>query len=896
MTQPALATAWVQIMPSFDGMQQKMRSELGAAAAASGNTASARLRTSMTSGAGKAGQDAGKRFGGEFQGELKRSLSSAAIGAALGAGAALFVKDAVTAASGLNEEISKSEVVLGDASAAIIAFTQDAAQSLGQSRSAALQAANQFAVFGKSAGLTGQDLAAFSTTLVQLAADLGSFNNVDPEEAALALGAALRGEMEPARRLGLLLDDATLRQEAWRQGMIATTSQALTPQQKVLAAYQVILKQSADAQGDFARTSDGMANQQRILAASLEDAKVALGQALLPAAQAVVGVLTPLVQGFTGLSAPVRNAALAMTALAVATKLAPGPMNALGTSLTGIVKAVKGLPTVVSSLGTAWRYAGQEAQRAHGPTATLTQRFQAFSTTLGGFGPAVGRFKSAMSGLLGAIGGPWGAALIGATLLISKFGEAHAVTAQQVQELTDTLDAQTGAVTADTLQRLNRTLRETVDPEMEQRLQSYGFSFQRMAEMIANNDIQGMRDYIQQMMRLAAAAGDNDAVNEFLDMLLEGERQAANTADAVNAMNDQINASRDAAAAAEPRVGLLARTVATLSQHLKSAAGSSQETTVGLINLRDIGGYASQVMLGLAEATERYDFAAARAAETLARDNFLDAQREAAEQFLPAVEQARRAVERAQQALADGPQWGAVWYENRQALVEARAWLAREERTLRDQRQEAARQEAADAEARRQQAADDARRAREQARADAQAAIEQLRQQARAMADAVRDDAIGNITDTPASAAAIAEGLRRRTEQITAFAENLGRLAERGFPRYFLEQIVSAGVTDGAAIAASLAGASGADFRAVLAAAQQEAAAATRLAGQTTGYFTSPVAAAGAAQAPQTALGAVQVPEVRVYIGDRELTDIVKVTVNGETSVARQRARAGSRW
>ena len=72
------------------------------------------------------------------------------------------------------------------------------------------------------------------------------------------------GESEPIRNYGVLLDDATLRQEAFALGITKTTKDALTPQQKVLAAQSAIFKQTTDAQGDFARTSDSAANAQRI--------------------------------------------------------------------------------------------------------------------------------------------------------------------------------------------------------------------------------------------------------------------------------------------------------------------------------------------------------------------------------------------------------------------------------------------------------------------------------------------------------------------------------------------------------------------------------------------------------------------------------------------------------
>jgi hypothetical protein len=202
--------------------------------------------------------------------------------AAAGAVAVKFGIDAVKSASDLAETVAKTGEIFGDSAKDIEAFAETSAKSLGQTKQQALDAATTFAVFGKSAGLAGDDLVKFSTDFTGLASDLASFNNTSPEEAITAIGSALRGEAEPLRRYGVLLDDASLRQEALKLGIVSTTKNALTPQQKVLAAQALIYKQTSDAQGDFARTSDGLANQQRILTAQLENVKTTIGSALLP--------------------------------------------------------------------------------------------------------------------------------------------------------------------------------------------------------------------------------------------------------------------------------------------------------------------------------------------------------------------------------------------------------------------------------------------------------------------------------------------------------------------------------------------------------------------------------------------------------------------------------------
>jgi hypothetical protein len=237
---------------------------------------------------GKGLKDADKALGA-FATGAKKTLGGIAdfgknVAIGLGAigvagGAAAF--KAIQAASDLSEETSKAEVVFGDVADEVDAFARTASRAFGQSRTDALKAANNFAIFGKAAGLTGDDLVGFSTDFVGLASDLASFNNTSPEEAVEAIGAALRGEAEPLRKYGVLLDDATLKAKALEMGIYDGTG-ALTAQQKIRAAELVIYEQTTAAQGDFARTSDGLANQQRILSAEIANVVAQIGEKLLP--------------------------------------------------------------------------------------------------------------------------------------------------------------------------------------------------------------------------------------------------------------------------------------------------------------------------------------------------------------------------------------------------------------------------------------------------------------------------------------------------------------------------------------------------------------------------------------------------------------------------------------
>lgn len=251
---------------------------------------------------------------------------------------------AIKAASDLNETANKIDTLFGAASDEIKKFSDTAATSLGQSKKQALDAAATFAVFGKAAGLAGQDLVKFSEQNVTLAADMASFFNTSPEEAITAIGAAFRGESEPIRRYGVLLDDASLKQQALRMGLIKTTTEALQPQQRVLAAQALIMQQTTAAAGDFAKTSGGLANQSRILNAQFQDVIATLGQSLLPIAVKVASTANDLLTAFNNLDQPTKDLIVGFGLMAAAA----GPVLTIGGKLIGVFGSLTSVAIDVS--------------------------------------------------------------------------------------------------------------------------------------------------------------------------------------------------------------------------------------------------------------------------------------------------------------------------------------------------------------------------------------------------------------------------------------------------------------------------------------------------------------------------------------------------------------------
>jgi len=198
---------------------------------------------------------------------------------------------AVSAASDMDESLSKVGVVFDENASTIEAWSETASTALGLSQEQALSAAGTFGNLFTSMGVAADDTASMSTGLVDLAADLASFNNIDPTIALEKLRAGMLGQAEPMQALGVNLTAAAVKAQAAAMGLGAV-GEELSEQDKMAARYAIIMQQTAIAQGDFARTSEGLANQQRIIKAQFADVSAELGAILLPMAVQIAGIIS----------------------------------------------------------------------------------------------------------------------------------------------------------------------------------------------------------------------------------------------------------------------------------------------------------------------------------------------------------------------------------------------------------------------------------------------------------------------------------------------------------------------------------------------------------------------------------------------------------------------------
>jgi hypothetical protein len=212
-------------------------------------------------------------------------LADLAVKGALVAGSVIAVGRAVVNftqdASRLQQAVGATASVFQEASGTIDKFAESSVDSVGLSERAYRELASVTGAQLKSFGFNVEEAAETSDLLIRRGADLAATFGGTTEEAVRALGAAMRGEKDPAERLGLQLGQNAVNAKAVELGLAKTTS-AVDANAKAQATLQLILDQSSDSAGQFAREADTLAGAQARANAAWEDAKAALGEELLP--------------------------------------------------------------------------------------------------------------------------------------------------------------------------------------------------------------------------------------------------------------------------------------------------------------------------------------------------------------------------------------------------------------------------------------------------------------------------------------------------------------------------------------------------------------------------------------------------------------------------------------
>jgi hypothetical protein len=190
-----------------------------------------------------------------------------------------------TAAGKMAMDVEESEnlftVSMGKMAASTKKWSEKISDKLGLNRYEVRKYVSIFNVMLESMGIAGDMTAKMSQKLTKLAYDMASFYNLKPAEVFQKLQAGITGEIEPLKRLGILINETAMKTWALNKGLIEE-KEKMSEVGKVAVRFMMISEQTAKAQGDLERTMDSSTNVLRTTIALIKELAVDYGNTLLP--------------------------------------------------------------------------------------------------------------------------------------------------------------------------------------------------------------------------------------------------------------------------------------------------------------------------------------------------------------------------------------------------------------------------------------------------------------------------------------------------------------------------------------------------------------------------------------------------------------------------------------
>lgn len=360
-----------------------------------------------------AAMDKAQRASMSFKDKVgKASVAASAALAAIGAGAATCAK----AAGDLQQSVGGVETVFGDSSKQMLAWSKNAAKSVGLSQNEYNEFATLVGSQLQNFGMSAEQSASKTNELIGLGADLSSMFGGTTADAVDALSSALKGEMDPIEKYGISLNDTTLQAQAASMGLgdLYKSGDRNAKMQATLAA---ITAQSGKAVGNFAREADTAQGQQQRMNAAFENAKAALGEALLPfltqMAEKLASVATwiqantswlgPLVGVIAAVAAVIVTLNAAMTAYSVVAGIVAAAQGAVNLAFLPVVAVILAIVAVIAVLVMNWdnvkKAAGVAAEWIHDKWDSLCSWLKSAWSSIGSFFSGIGEgIKNAFAG------------------------------------------------------------------------------------------------------------------------------------------------------------------------------------------------------------------------------------------------------------------------------------------------------------------------------------------------------------------------------------------------------------------------------------------------------------------------------------------------------------------
>ncbi|MCQ2183251.1 MAG: hypothetical protein MJY89_07630 [Bacteroidales bacterium] len=221
--------AYVQIVPSGNGIKDELQKLLG----------------DPSDGAGKS---AGKKAGASLLSGLASVVKAAAVGK--------IIKDAFNAGSDLEQNLGGTEAVFGSFADSVQKTAVDAYKNMGLSASDYMATANKMGSLFQGSGLDQARALDLTTQAMQRAADVASVMGIDTTMAMESIAGAAKGNFTMMDNLGVAMNATTLEAYALEKGVNFKWNTASNAEKAELAM-QMFFDRTSQYAGNFEREVNG---------------------------------------------------------------------------------------------------------------------------------------------------------------------------------------------------------------------------------------------------------------------------------------------------------------------------------------------------------------------------------------------------------------------------------------------------------------------------------------------------------------------------------------------------------------------------------------------------------------------------------------------------------------
>lgn len=205
------------------------------------------------------------------------------------------------------EEVdSKFNAVFKDSAPKMLRVIEDLKKHIHLTTTEMKESLATYGAMADGMGLTEEAGLIFSESMVKLQGDLASFHDLNTEEAFNKIKSAISGEFEPLKQLGIVLNQAKVKQEALNLGIYDGTT-ALTTSQKAIAVQSLLVALMGDAVGDAEATTNSSMNAYKRLNRELKELAEGIGEFVVPAVNGLVSLVSGMVNSFKSMNRASKN-------------------------------------------------------------------------------------------------------------------------------------------------------------------------------------------------------------------------------------------------------------------------------------------------------------------------------------------------------------------------------------------------------------------------------------------------------------------------------------------------------------------------------------------------------------------------------------------------------------